>query len=60
MSVLQGARVVSKGVLKKDNSKIKDNLIHKSRDIECILTKKEVALATSLCYYLPHEDKCKP
>lgn len=20
---------------------------------------KEVALATSLCYYLPHEDKCK-
>ena len=27
MSVLQGARVVSKGVLKKDNSKIKDNVI---------------------------------
>ena len=21
---------------------------------------KEVALATSLCYYLPHENKCKP
>lgn len=29
-------------------------------DIRCILTKKEVALATSLCYYLSHEDKCKP
>ena len=23
------------------------------------IEEKEVALATSLCYYLPHEDKCK-
>ena len=28
-------------------------------EIEHMVFEKEVALATSLCYYLSHEDNCK-